>query len=155
MKPKGWTVTKCLIAIRRWLLAGALLLSLCSQWWQFVIVQPDAVPRGVTLHLQRDPGDCRCQTERIAVCVHAFVTVKPKSWIDTIKRNYSAISSICGDISCYGWIVTAVLKVADSNSTLICTILVPFYFLIFQYNKEKSLTIIIYFISYYSIFNFN
>ena len=24
------------------------------------------------------PEDCRRQTERIAVCVHAFVTVKPK-----------------------------------------------------------------------------
>ena len=25
-----------------------------------------------------DPEDCRCQTAILAVCVHAFVTVKPK-----------------------------------------------------------------------------
>ncbi|SCH26708.1 Uncharacterised protein [uncultured Blautia sp.] len=43
-----------------------------------VTVQPVTIPRGVTLHLQRDPEDSRCQTAILAVCVHTFVTVKPK-----------------------------------------------------------------------------
>ena len=43
-----------------------------------VTVQPSNIPRGVTLHSQRDPEICERQTAKIAACVHAFVTVKPE-----------------------------------------------------------------------------
>ncbi len=43
-----------------------------------VTVQPSNVPRGVTLHSQRDPEICGRQAAKIAACVHAFVTVKPE-----------------------------------------------------------------------------
>ena len=43
-----------------------------------VTVQPSNIPRGVTLHSQRDPEICGRQTAEIAACVHAFVTVKPE-----------------------------------------------------------------------------
>ena len=44
----------------------------------FRIVLASTVPRGVALHLQGNPEAAMRQTAVFAVCVHAFVAMKPK-----------------------------------------------------------------------------
>ena len=48
-----------------------------------VTVQPSTVPRGVALHLQDNLEAATRQIAVFAVCVHAFVAMKPKGWIVT------------------------------------------------------------------------
>ena len=43
-----------------------------------VTVQTSTVPRGVAWHLQGNPETATRQTAAFAVCVHAFVAMKPK-----------------------------------------------------------------------------
>ena len=43
-----------------------------------VTVQPSTVPRGVALHLQDNLEAATRQIAVFAVCVHAFVAMKPK-----------------------------------------------------------------------------
>ena len=61
-------------------------------------VQPVTVPRGVDLQVQVDPETVGRQTAVFAVCVHAFVTVKPRGLNSNVFSGKRKEYFLCGCI---------------------------------------------------------